>query len=177
MGEAGSEGGAGGSGIAGATARVLGFQASVRVVWFMVGLFFIIAVLGLEVFGVILAGYASASKWSLFGAMREAAGRRLDGQRAQHGIVRDQPQRQHHTARLEASELIAQVAVALLDLRGQRLVLRRNTLDRVGDAAVEQFKTIVGGERFGTTRNIQPGPFGTESSVRIAKRSPGVSCS
>jgi NADH-quinone oxidoreductase subunit H len=38
-----------------------------------VGVFFVIAVLGLEVFGVILAGYASASKWSLFGAMREAA--------------------------------------------------------------------------------------------------------
>lgn len=38
-----------------------------------VGVFFIIAVLGLEVFGVILAGYASGSKWSLFGAMREAA--------------------------------------------------------------------------------------------------------
>ena len=36
-------------------------------------MFFILAVLGLEVFGVILAGYASASKWSLFGAMREAA--------------------------------------------------------------------------------------------------------
>ena len=35
--------------------------------------FFILAVLGLEVFGVILAGYASGSKWSLFGAMREAA--------------------------------------------------------------------------------------------------------
>ncbi len=38
-----------------------------------VAVFFITAVLGLEVFGVILAGYASASKWSLFGAMREAA--------------------------------------------------------------------------------------------------------
>jgi NADH-quinone oxidoreductase subunit H len=38
-----------------------------------VAVFFIIAVLGLEVFGVILAGYASGSKWSLFGAMREAA--------------------------------------------------------------------------------------------------------
>lgn len=38
-----------------------------------VGVFFIIAVLGLEVFGVILAGYSSGSKWSLFGAMREAA--------------------------------------------------------------------------------------------------------
>jgi NADH-quinone oxidoreductase subunit H len=38
-----------------------------------VAVFFIIAVVGLEVFGVILAGYASGSKWSLFGAMREAA--------------------------------------------------------------------------------------------------------
>jgi NADH-quinone oxidoreductase subunit H len=38
-----------------------------------VGVFFIVAVLGLEVFGVILAGYASGSKWSLFGGMREAA--------------------------------------------------------------------------------------------------------
>ncbi|RIK87284.1 MAG: NADH-quinone oxidoreductase subunit NuoH [Planctomycetota bacterium] len=37
------------------------------------GVFFVIAVIGLEVFGVILAGYSSASKWSLFGAMREAA--------------------------------------------------------------------------------------------------------
>ncbi|MBX3415400.1 MAG: NADH-quinone oxidoreductase subunit H [Pirellulales bacterium] len=38
-----------------------------------VAVFFIIAVMGIEVFGVILAGYASASKWSLFGGMREAA--------------------------------------------------------------------------------------------------------
>jgi NADH-quinone oxidoreductase subunit H len=38
-----------------------------------VAVFFIVAVLGIEVFGVILAGYASASKWSLFGAMREGA--------------------------------------------------------------------------------------------------------
>jgi len=38
-----------------------------------VSVFFILAVAGLEVFGVILGGYASGSKWSLFGAMREAA--------------------------------------------------------------------------------------------------------
>ena len=38
-----------------------------------IAVFFIIAVLGLEVFGVMLGGYASGSKWSLFGAMREAA--------------------------------------------------------------------------------------------------------
>ncbi len=36
-------------------------------------LFFFLAIAGLEVFGVILAGYGSGSKWSLFGAMREAA--------------------------------------------------------------------------------------------------------
>jgi len=38
-----------------------------------VAVFFILAVLGLEVFGPILGGYASGSKWSLFGGMRQAA--------------------------------------------------------------------------------------------------------
>ena len=37
------------------------------------GAFFVLAVAGLEVFGVILGGYASGSKWSLYGAMRAAA--------------------------------------------------------------------------------------------------------
>ena len=37
------------------------------------GLFFILAVMSLEVIGVILAGYSSGSKWALFGGMREAA--------------------------------------------------------------------------------------------------------
>ena len=35
--------------------------------------FFVLAVAGLEVLGVIFGGYASGSKWSLLGAMREAA--------------------------------------------------------------------------------------------------------
>ena len=38
-----------------------------------IGVFFILAVAGLEVFGVVLGGYASGSKWSLYGAMREVA--------------------------------------------------------------------------------------------------------
>ncbi len=38
-----------------------------------VGLFLILAILSLEVLGVILAGYSSGSKWALFGSMREAA--------------------------------------------------------------------------------------------------------
>jgi NADH-quinone oxidoreductase subunit H len=37
------------------------------------GLFIMLAILSLEVFGIIMAGYASGSKWSLFGGMREAA--------------------------------------------------------------------------------------------------------
>lgn len=37
-----------------------------------VGLFLILAVLGIEVMGVILAGWASNNKWAVFGAMREA---------------------------------------------------------------------------------------------------------
>lgn len=38
-----------------------------------IGLFVLVAILSLEVFGIILAGYSSGSKWSLFGGMREAA--------------------------------------------------------------------------------------------------------
>jgi NADH-quinone oxidoreductase subunit H len=37
------------------------------------GVFIILALLSLEVLGIILAGYSSGSKWALFGAMREAA--------------------------------------------------------------------------------------------------------
>lgn len=38
-----------------------------------IAVFFMLAVMSLEVFGVILAGYSSGSKWSLLGGMREAA--------------------------------------------------------------------------------------------------------
>ena len=38
-----------------------------------VGLFLALAVLSLEVIGVVLAGYSSGSKWSLYGGMRECA--------------------------------------------------------------------------------------------------------
>lgn len=37
-----------------------------------VGIFWVLAILGVEVIGVILAGWASNSKWSMYGAMREA---------------------------------------------------------------------------------------------------------
>jgi NADH-quinone oxidoreductase subunit H len=47
-------------------AGVIGYEMQVAA-------FFMLAVLSSEVFGVIIAGYASASKWSLFGGIREAA--------------------------------------------------------------------------------------------------------
>src|SRR5262249_35834563 len=37
-----------------------------------VAIFFMLAVMSSEVFGVIMAGYGSGSKWSLFGGIREA---------------------------------------------------------------------------------------------------------
>lgn len=37
------------------------------------GVFLILALMSMEVLGIILAGYSSGSKWALFGAMREAA--------------------------------------------------------------------------------------------------------
>jgi NADH-quinone oxidoreductase subunit H len=38
-----------------------------------IAVFYMLAVMSSEVFGIILAGYGSGSKWSLFGGMREAA--------------------------------------------------------------------------------------------------------
>jgi NADH-quinone oxidoreductase subunit H len=38
-----------------------------------IALFYMLAILSTEVFGIILIGYGSGSKWSLFGGMREAA--------------------------------------------------------------------------------------------------------
>lgn len=48
------------------SSRVVGLEMGI-------GVFFVLAVLSTEVFGIIMAGYGSGSKWSLFGGMREAA--------------------------------------------------------------------------------------------------------
>ena len=51
----------------------LPFGNGVVAVEMNVAVFFMLAVMSTEVFGIILAGYGSGSKWSLFGGMREAA--------------------------------------------------------------------------------------------------------
>jgi NADH-quinone oxidoreductase subunit H len=52
---------------------VLPFSDSWVAVTLDTGVFIILALMALEVLGIILAGYSSGSKWALFGAMREAA--------------------------------------------------------------------------------------------------------
>jgi NADH-quinone oxidoreductase subunit H len=52
---------------------VLPFSSTWMAVASDIGLFLLLAILSLEVIGIILAGYSSGSKWSLFGGMRESA--------------------------------------------------------------------------------------------------------
>ena len=51
---------------------VLPFGNGVVPVDLNVAIFFMLAVMSTEIFGVILGGYGSGSKWAVFGAMREA---------------------------------------------------------------------------------------------------------
>jgi NADH-quinone oxidoreductase subunit H len=49
------------------------FTSAIRVVDVDLGVFFILAVTAIGVIGVLMAGWSSNNKWSLYGAMREAA--------------------------------------------------------------------------------------------------------
>src|SRR5439155_11388924 len=52
---------------------VLPFSEGVVAQSMQIAVFFMLGVLSSEVFGIILGGYGSGSKWALFGGMREAA--------------------------------------------------------------------------------------------------------
>ena len=51
----------------------LPFSDGLVAVQLNIGILFMLAIMSTEVFGIILIGYGSGSKWSLFGGMREAA--------------------------------------------------------------------------------------------------------
>jgi NADH-quinone oxidoreductase subunit H len=57
----------------GDTLPIFGYEINLIVSEINIGLLFVVAVLGIAVFGVFLAGWASNNKWSLLGALRSAA--------------------------------------------------------------------------------------------------------
>ena len=57
----------------GDTLPIFGYEINLVVSEINIGLLFVVAVLGIAVFGVFLAGWASNNKWSLLGALRSAA--------------------------------------------------------------------------------------------------------
>ena len=57
----------------GDTLPIFGYEINLIVSEINIGLLFVIAVLGIAVFGVFLAGWSSNNKWSLLGALRSAA--------------------------------------------------------------------------------------------------------
>jgi hypothetical protein len=62
--------------------------------------------------------------------------------------VRNTAEREHHGSRRDGVQFICEKAITGVDLRTNGLVVRRQALDRVGDAAVQQRQAIVRGQRF-----------------------------
>src|SRR5262249_18547074 len=80
-------------------------------------------------------------------AVTEYAGGAPDPQGHQHRPVRDDPERKDRSTIRQRRYLVAQVGVAATYFRQGRLVLGRQALYCIGDAAIPQLETIarVGG--------------------------------
>jgi hypothetical protein len=87
--------------------------------------------------------YASPAQ-GMLGAVREPVFAGAQAVGTQHRMVRDRTERKNNAHLGALRQFRLQIPIALLDLHGQRLVLRRQALDRVGDACPNEFKVIVG---------------------------------
>ena len=76
-------------------------------------------------------------------AVREREGRRVLRERAQCRFMGDASQRQDRAALRHRRQVRSEIAIAGADLGGQRLVSRRQTLDGVGDPAVDETQSVV----------------------------------
>src|SRR3954471_6149066 len=65
-------------------------------------------------------------------------------ERFNHARVGDLPERQYHPQIRHGVDLCDEKLPAVVDLGGQRLVLRRNTAYRIGDADAEQLEPVIG---------------------------------
>ena len=68
-------------------------------------------------------------------------------ERRQHGGVRDSAKREDGNSRWHPGNFMLQKRVAGSDFDWQRLVLRRQTFDGIGDPAIPEPQCIVGGKR------------------------------
>lgn len=83
------------------------------------------------------------------GAMTEGMGLRLESQCHQHSLMSNGAKSQQRaTASFsKGRNLMCEIAIALPDLTCLRFVLRWETFDRIGDAALHQFQIVIDGRR------------------------------
>src|SRR3990170_8952241 len=105
--------------------------------------------LGVVAAAVIRIEQVSILRQAVVRAVPEPVRQNLEAERLQDGGVRDDPERQHYRPARERLELALEINVARCNLGGQRLVVRRQTLDRVRDAAALESQPVVGGDGFG----------------------------
>ena len=102
--------------------------------------------------------------------MREPVGGATQIVRAQHRCVCNRTQRQDNAGFPTLRQLLAQVGIANLDFERQRLVFRRQTFDRIGDAGIGEAQTVVHRGRGRSTRQPE---FEERSVEQDARMVPG----
>ncbi len=70
-------------------------------------------------------------------------------ERPQDGAVRDPAEREHYRADRQLRDFLAQVTVAGFDFERGRAVGRRQALDRVGNATIDEARAIIAARRCG----------------------------
>ena len=80
----------------------------------------------------------------MLAAVTKGVGRAAQTEGQQQSLVRHPPEREIYPHRAQPAQLRLQVIVAAAHLARQGLVLRRNTLDGVDDARIDEPQCIVG---------------------------------
>ena len=94
---------------------------------------------------------------------------------AQDRAVRDATERKDHAHRRERGQFSGEIAVALADLRGRRLVAGRHALDRIRDARSHEPQPVIAVPRFGCGRpaELVQGPVQQQTRVIARERAAG----
>ena len=99
--------------------------------------------IGVVAAAVIAVDQQPAAVQRMRGAVREGERRGFQRKRAQRRFVRDAAERQDRAALRHARQVGCEVVVAGADFDGRGLVCRRQALDRIGDAAVDEAQAII----------------------------------